>query len=73
MLPLLGGLISPDQPAGIHDQALRCLASWVQFGVPLPDTEPLVSGLVNALQKDRLFPSAIDALVNVFSHQENYR
>ena len=62
-----------DSDPALYEQALRCFSSWVQFGIPLTDVEHVVPRLVQALQNDTLFDTSVEALVSVFSHQENYR
>ena len=73
VLPLLQSVMQPSSPTAVYEQALRCFSSWVQFGIPVLDSEQLIVVVFKALQNQDLFDTAIDALVQVFSHQENYR
>ena len=63
----------PTSPAPVYEHALRCYASWAQFGIPLNDGESLVLQAFQALENEVVFDTAIDALVNVFSHHDNYK
>ncbi len=65
--------MTPTSPPAVYEQALRCYSSWVQFGVPLTDGEALVMQAFQALDNESVFDTAVDALVSVFSHHDNYR
>ena len=83
VVPLLHGYLSfpmsHDYPrtagssAVVSEQALRCFGSWAQFGLPLPDSEPLITLVFTALHSDVYFDVAVDALISVFSHPDNHR
>lgn len=73
VLPVLHQLMTPSSPPAVYEQALRCYSSWVQFGIPLTDGESLVLQAFHALGDESVFDTAVDALVSVFSHQENHR
>ena len=60
-------------PEAIHEQSLKCLSSWVQFGIPLPDLEPIAVNVFQALNNDMYFDTAIESLVHVFLQHENYK
>ncbi len=71
--PVLQKVMAPTSPGPMYEQALRCYASWAQFGIPLSEGEPLVLQAFQALHDETVFDTAIDALVNVFSHYDNCR
>ena len=56
---------------GVYEQALRCLSSWVQFGIPLSELERISVHVFQALNNDVYFDSAIEALVQLFLYPEN--
>ena len=57
----------------LSDQCLKCLASWVQLGVNIAETEHFISHVFRLLQEPQLFDTAIDTLINIFVHVENHR
>lgn len=67
VLALLINVMSPNSPKEIYEQALKCFASWVDFGVPLPDAEQIVVQMFQSLNSEHLFDTAVDTLVKVFS------
>ena len=73
MLPFLQAVMVPSSPGTVYEQALRCYSSWAQFGIPLCDGETLIQQAFQALEDETVFDTAIDALVNVFSHHDNYK
>ena len=73
VLPNLQAVMTPMSPAPIYEQALRCYSSWAQFGIPLYEGETLVLQAFRALSYHAMFDTAVDALVNVFSHHDNYK
>jgi len=72
-MPLLQGLMTPGCPADVHEEALKCLCSWVEFGIALNDGEEVYNQVFVALQDPNLFDTAVDVLVNVFSHADSHR
>ena len=57
----------------LYEQSLSCLASWVQFGVPLPQLESLTVETLQALHNPQLFDTAIETVVHIILQHENYR
>ncbi|XP_028412939.1 importin-13-like isoform X2 [Dendronephthya gigantea] len=54
-------------------QALRCLISWVQFGVSLSDVDILEPSLMLCLKDEELFDTAVDALIEISTCPDSYR
>jgi hypothetical protein len=76
VVQLLHGYLGSVQASEVltaYDQALRCFASWAQFGLPYPESEPTVELIFGALRQDMHFEVAIDTLIAIFSHPENDR
>ncbi|ESO93597.1 hypothetical protein LOTGIDRAFT_189780 [Lottia gigantea] len=73
ILPLIQGLLSPSTPTEIYNQALCTFSSWVEFGIPMNDGEEIIGHVFQALNNPELFDTAVDALVNVFSHPDSHR
>ena len=74
VVPLLHRYLSTAaSSSAVSEQALRCFSSWAQFGLPLPDSEPLIALAFTALSSESHFDVAVDALISVFSHPDNYR
>ena len=73
VLPFLQAVMIPTSPGTVYEQALRCYSSWAQFGIPLNEGEPLIQQAFQALDDEMVFDTAIDALVSVFSHHDNYK
>ena len=75
VVPLLRKFLASkeSQPAAVYEQALRCFSSWAQFGLLLPESEPIIQLVFQALHDDQHFEVAIDTLISVFSHPDNHR
>ncbi|XP_074650007.1 importin-13-like isoform X2 [Tubulanus polymorphus] len=73
VLPLLQNTMTPSTPPDIMNQAIRCFSAWVQFGVPMTDALSLIEEVFKILGDAKLFDTAIECLVNVFSHPGSYR
>lgn len=74
VVPLLHRYLSDAaSSSAISEQALRCFSSWAQFGLPLPDSEPVIALVFTALCSEPHFDVAVDALVSIFSHPDNHR
>lgn len=54
-------------------QGLRCLISWVQFGLKMSDIGDLEPCIASSLEENDLFDTAIDTLVEVTTSPESYR
>jgi len=65
--------MSPNSPKEIYEQALKCFASWVDFGVPLTEAEQIIVQMFQSLNSDTLFDTAVDTLVKVFSSADSER
>ena len=57
----------------VHTLALRCLGSWVQFGVPVMDIDPMVGSIFSAIHNDVFFDTAVDTLINILSHPDHIK
>ena len=73
VLSLVQSLLMPTSPEDLQEQALRCFSSWVEFGVPIMEGEPVILQVFQLLNNPHLFDSAVESLVNVFSHQDSHR
>jgi len=73
VVPLLHKYLSTASSSTVSEQALRCFSSWAQFGLPLPDSEPLIALAFTALGSESHFDVAVEALISIFSHPENHR
>lgn len=73
VLTLIQSLMSPPSPEDIQEQALKCFSSWVEFGVPIMEGESVILQVFQSLQNPHLFDSAVESLVNVFSHPDSHR
>jgi transcription termination factor NusB len=65
--------MSPPSPEDIQEQALKCFSSWVEFGVPIMEGESVILQVFQSLHNPHLFDSAVESLVNVFSHPDSHR
>jgi len=74
VVPLLHQYLSTAASSStVSEQALRCFTSWAQFGLPLPDSEPVIALAFSALCSEAHFDVAVEALISVFSHPDNHR
>ena len=74
VVPLLHQYLSScASSVDMSDQALRCFSSWAQFGLPLPDSEPVIELAFTALRAESHFDVAVESLISVFSHPDNHR
>ena len=73
VLQILQSLMVKESPVHLYEQSLSCLASWVQFGVPLPQLESLTVETLQALHNPQLFDTAIETVVHIILQHENYR
>ena len=65
--------VSTAVPPGVHCQALRCLSSWIQFGLPLTELDSLTNHVFEAIHNESSFEVALETLINIFSHPEGNR
>lgn len=73
ILALLTNLMSPNSPSDVYEHALKCFASWVDFGIPMNEAEQIIIQVFQSLNSPHLFDSAVDTLVKVFSHADSHR
>lgn len=73
ILALLTNLMSPNSPSDVYEHALKCFASWVDFGVPMNESETIIIQVFQSLNSPHLFDAAVDTLVKVFSHADSHR
>lgn len=67
---LLQSLLNSSLVGKVHEQALKSVASWADFGLEPELMEPLVEQVFQALHKQDTFEAAVEALVKIFSHPE---
>lgn len=72
VISLLQSLISTS-PTEIQLEVLTCMNSWVEFGIPLNDSQELIVETFKLLHKPELYESAADVLCVVFSHPDSHR
>lgn len=65
--------MSSSSPNGVYEHALKCFASWVDFGVAMNESEQLIMQVFQSLNSPHLFDTAVDTLVKVFSHPDSHR
>lgn len=73
VLALLTNLMSPSSPSEVYEHALKCVGSWVDFGVPMNESEQIIVQVFQSLNSQHLFDTAVDTLVKVFSHPDSHR
>lgn len=54
-------------------QSLRCLSSWITFGIPLPDCGELLSAVLGCVADGELCESAVEVLCNVVIHPDAHK
>ncbi|XP_052776620.1 importin-13-like [Mya arenaria] len=73
ILALLTNLMSPNSPKEVYEHALKCFASWVEFGVPMNEAEGIIVQVFQSLNSEHLFDTAVDTIVKVFSHGDSHK
>ncbi|KAI8372980.1 armadillo-type protein [Radiomyces spectabilis] len=65
-------LLPTDQPMPISMQqkALKCLQSWIQYGIPMEDVYPLLRQCMLFLGHEELFESAVEALLEAMQQMD---
>ena len=53
--------------------SIKCLQSWVQFGVPNENIEALFDRLMATLHDEELFDSSLDAMCSIVSHPNTHK
>ncbi|KAK3089277.1 hypothetical protein FSP39_002274 [Pinctada imbricata] len=66
-------LMVPSSPPDIYQWSLKCFSSWVEFGVALDEAMPAILQVFQAVRSQQLFDTAVETLVNVFSHPDSNR
>lgn len=72
VIALLQRLISAS-PTDVQLEVLTCMNSWVEFGIPLNESEQLIIQTFDLLHKPELYESSADVLCVVFSHPDSHR
>ena len=49
-------------------KALKCLISWVQFGVTIIDLDNALPLVFESVQNPELFDSSVDVIVEIATH-----
>uniref|UniRef100_A0A8W8JWB7 Importin-13 n=1 Tax=Magallana gigas TaxID=29159 RepID=A0A8W8JWB7_MAGGI len=73
VLPLLRSLLLPGAPTDVKRAALQCFSSWLDLGSVFSEAEDIILLTFQCLQNQDLFDTAVETLVNVFSHPSNER
>ncbi|WAR23427.1 IPO13-like protein [Mya arenaria] len=63
ILALLTNLMSPNSPKEVYEHALKCFASWVEFGVPMNEAEGIIVQVFQSLNSEHLFSLTIQKLM----------
>ena len=72
-MQLLTSVMTPSSPSDVYHSALKCFSSWVEFGIPMNEAEDIIVQVFQCLRNPQLFDTAVDTLVNVFSHADSHR
>ena len=73
VLPLILNVLQQNSHGDVSVQAIKCLQAWVQFGIPMEETAPLVDRLLASVQDEELFDSSLDALSSIISHPDTHK
>lgn len=60
--------LSPLHPVQVRQQALKCLISWVQFGVRIVDLANALPMVFDSVQNPELFDTSVDLIVEIATH-----
>lgn len=60
-------------PTEIRAQTMKCLQSWVQFGIPIEVVEELFERLIQSLDDEELYDCALDAMGSVVSQPSAHK
>jgi len=52
---------------------MQCCSSWVQFGLPLPEIDPLIEQLFNCLSEYELLETASGTLQDMITHNDSFK
>ncbi|KAI8890957.1 ARM repeat-containing protein [Backusella circina FSU 941] len=64
VLTTLSSYLFTDNSADLHQKAMKCLRSWIGYGLQLEDTYPLLQKIMQMLGDEVLFESAIEVLID---------
>ncbi|XP_078316554.1 importin-13-like [Crassostrea virginica] len=73
VLPLLHSLLLPPAPVEVKRASLLCFSSWLDIGSVFSEAEDIILQTFQCLHNQDLFDTAVETLVNVFSHPSNER
>ena len=73
VLPLILQVLQQPNQGEMTVQAIKCLQAWVQFGLPMEETAPIVERLLLAVQDEELFDCSLDALSSLISHPDTHK
>ena len=73
VLPLILHVLQQPNQGEVTVQAIKCLQAWVQFGIPMEETGPIVERLLLAVQDEELFDCSLDALSTIISHPDTHK
>ena len=73
VLPLILQVLQQPNQGEMTVQAIKCLQAWVQFGLPMEETAPIVERLLLAVQDEELFDCSLDALSSIISHPDTHK
>lgn len=60
--------VSSSQPVQVRQQALKCLISWVQFGVTITEVDDVLPQVFESVLNPELFDTSVDLMVEVATH-----
>eukprot|EP00095_Tigriopus_kingsejongensis_P012065 maker-scaffold60_size442463-snap-gene-0.27 protein:Tk12065 transcript:maker-scaffold60_size442463-snap-gene-0.27-mRNA-1 annotation:"Importin-13" len=60
-------------PNEITIQAIKCLQSWVQFGVPMEEVEGLFAKLMGCMKDEEMFECSLEAMCSIISHPNTHK
>ncbi|CAH3115700.1 unnamed protein product [Pocillopora meandrina] len=62
-----------SQPVQVRQQALKCMISWVQFGVTISDLADTLPLVFESIHNPELFDTSVDLIVEVATHPSGMR
>lgn len=68
VLQVIQKYLSPSHSVPVQQQTLKCLISWVQFGVTIMDLENVLPVVFEATRNPELFDTTVDLLVEIATH-----
>ncbi|KAL7747197.1 hypothetical protein RI367_007408 [Sorochytrium milnesiophthora] len=66
-------LAAREPVAGYREKCLRCLLSWLHFGIPIATLIPLLNQVIELLPQESTFEAAVQVLCELVSHPSNAR